>query len=211
MRVIRGVCILALLLATGCLGHDHRGPVAAIMRPKPTPTCTIYKPHIYSPGVIGPGPDRARSVPFIDVDGPFTSDGTALSLVDVSSSHPATFGVVLGRDEGMAVDLVQFIVKPYAYKGGDYEPSGAVWTDTRRNLRAEGQSVMATFRGRDNAGHPLPRGVYKVEVDLRGHRTSMSTCVRNGPVPQVYGLRSDSGILYGLASIGGAPRPKGAG
>lgn len=160
---------------------------------------------------MGPGPDGARYVPFTDVDGPFHQDGSGWSLVDVSSSHPATFGVVLGHDEGMAVDLVQFLVKPYAYKGGDYEPSGAVWTYAMRDLRAEGQRIMATFRGRDNAGRPLPRGVYKVELELLGHRTSTSTCIRNGPLPMAYRTGGGTGTIYGLASIGRAPRPNGAG
>ena len=213
--MIRGVCVLAaLLLAPGCSGHHERAgavPAATGKNPTPTPTCTVYKPRTYSQGVIGPPFDNARSVPFTDVDGPFTPGGTRWSMIDVSSSHPATFGVVLGHDEGMAVDLVQFLVKPYAYKGGDYEPSGAVWTYAMRDLRAEGQRLMATFRGRDNSGRPLPRGVYKVELELLGHRTSTSTCVRNGPVPLAYRTTSGTGTIYGLASIGGAPRPNGAG
>ena len=213
MRVIRGACVLAgLLFAAACSGHHHRaGAVAAGTSPKPTPTCTVYTPRTYPPGVIGPPPDNARYVPFTDVDGSFTPDSTGLSLIDVSTSHPARFGVVLGHDEGMAVDLVQFLVKPYAYRGGDYEPSGAVWTYAMRDLRAEGQRLMATFRGRDNAGRPLPRGVYKVELELLGHRTSTSTCVRNGPLPPAYRTGGGTGTIYGLASIGRAPRPKGAG
>jgi hypothetical protein len=211
--VIRGVSVLvALLLAAGCSGHRH--PAAGFgagRSPTPTRTCTVYAQRTYPPNAVGTPFDSARSVPFTDVDGPFDLGGTRWSLIDVSSSHPATFGVVLGHDEGMAVDLVQFLVKPYAYKGGDYELPGAVWNYAMHDVRAEGQRLMATFRGRDNSGRPLPRGVYKVELELLGHRTSMNTCIRNGPVPLAYSTGSSTGTIYGLASIGGAPRPKGAG
>src|SRR4051812_10283071 len=98
--VIRGVSVLAaLLFAAGCSGHRHAAASFGAGRsPSPSPTCTVYQQRTYPPGAIGGPYDDARSVPFTDVDGPFTPGGTRWSLVDVSSSLPATFGVVLGHD-----------------------------------------------------------------------------------------------------------------
>jgi hypothetical protein len=143
----------------------------------------------------------ARYVPFSEIDGPFTRGLPKWTLVAVSPGRLATFGVTLGQDLGMAVDLVQFVAKPTRYRGGDAGLDGAVWDYSQRNLRANGQTIKATFRGFDDAGHRVPSGLYKAMVDLYGHRTSMNTCSQEGTVPRGYASQTDTGVIYGLARI----------
>jgi hypothetical protein len=132
------------------------------------------------------------------------------TMLQVSARHPVTVGVRLGYDDGMAVDAVTIIVQPYAYQGGDGNPAGTVWHVTRRDLRPEGQTITATFTGLDDAGSRLPKGVYKMLVDLESHRTSSSTCVRVGPVDEALSNQSQTQVTYGLVSIDQAKRPHGA-
>lgn len=152
---------------------------------------------------------RGRTVPFEPVLGPFATSGSHWALVPVSADHPVTIAVRLGRDQGIAVDTAHIFVQPNAYRGDDSGLGGAVWHVTSHNLRADGQTIEATFSGLDDAGRPLPRGVYRALVNLDGHRTSSSTCEAMGPVDPAFQGESETGFVYGLISLGGAPRPRG--
>jgi hypothetical protein len=199
------VLFLGVALVTAC-GQDNVGRAvrpASSPSVQASPACTTYGDRPSSVILRGPRP-AGLLVPFTAVPGPFVQGGSQWSLARVDQDHPVTVGVVLGRDRGMRVDRVEFVVKPYAYRGGDDGLGGAVFTSIHSDMPADGQTLRATFAGLDNSGAPLPRGVYKVMVSLIGHRTSMSTCIEQGPVEAGFRIHPETGIIYGLASIGGA-------
>jgi hypothetical protein len=202
---------VAILLLTSCTsGTMHaRGTLVHYGVTTQADGCTTFHTTAESRLSIGGGPRLGRYVPFTPVLGPFATTGSHWALVPVSQRKPLTVEATLGRDLGMAVDAAHIFVQPNSYRGADNFTGGAVWHVTMHNLRPEGQTIRATFAGLDDSGKPLPRGVYRLLVNLDGHRTSSSTCSVSGPVDPAFQGQTETGFNYGLISIGGAPRPRG--
>lgn len=149
------------------------------------------------------------AVPFTPIEGPFHFGGTRWTLLPMTPADPVTVRVSLGRDLGMAVDTVYFFLQPTTYRGADNGLGGAIAHVTYHDLVADGQELHATFTGVDDTGRHLRRGVYRVLVNLDGHRTSASTCLRVGPMDSGMSNQTETGFIFGLVSVGGARRPQG--
>jgi hypothetical protein len=212
--MIARVALAAAVLVAGCStgGADGRGTLQAIGGKPSTPpgSCTTFKPPALPARAIGGITNDGRGVSFTPLTGPFRANGSHWRMLQVSPTHPVNVGVQLAHDDGMAIDAISFIMQPYTYQGSDGDLAGAAVHVTRRNLRADGQTITATFSGLDDHGRPLRKGVYKVLVDLLGHRTSSSTCLAQGPVDDALTGITETGVIFGLASIGHAPRPHGS-
>ena len=191
---------LSLLAVAGCAAAatpDHHS-VVVLASQKTAASCAAATTSSEQRGASQPI-DSRDYVSFIPLPKPFRLGGSRWQTLPVDPGHPITYGVTLNRRQGMLVDSLTLMVKPYAYSGGDDGLQGAVFHVTWHELHPSGQTYSATFRGLSDSGAPVPPGVYKVMVEAVGQRVADRPCdTKAAKRPLVHG---SIGLIFGLARV----------
>lgn len=191
---------LPLLAVAGCAATatPDQHSVVDLASQKTVPSCAAATTSSRQPGARPPI-DSRDYVSFVPLPKPFRLGGSRWQTLLVDPGHPITYGVTLKRGQGVLVDSLTLMVKPYAYSGGDDGLQGAVFHVTWHQPHPSGQTYSATFRGLSDSGAPVPPGVYKVMVEAVGQRVADRPCemkVAQRPLPH-----GSTGMIFGLARV----------